>query len=259
MPAFVPGIELNRHFFEEIVRPILDQEYTSLQYAAARIGPGSETLGFDTEMSMDHDWGLHFFIFLKDEDAGRAGAIDNMLSLRLPLTYSNYPVSLPISSQTPRFLSMRRPLDGPAKHHIVVTTTSAFMLQHLAYDLTQPLRPVDWLTIPAHSLGEAISGSIYHDGPGELTALRATLSWYPRDVWLYLLAAGWQRIGQEEHLMPRAGIVGDEFGSALAGSRLARDVATLCFLIERQYAPYAKWFGTGFHRLNCAPKMEPLL
>jgi hypothetical protein len=78
-------------------------------------------------------------------------------------------------------------------------------------------------------------------------------------VWLYLLASGWQRIGQEEHLMPRAGFVGDELGSALIGSRLIRDTMNLCFLMEKQYAPYPKWFGLAFKRLNCAQELWPLL
>ena len=29
----------------------------------------------------------------------------------------------------------------------------------------------------------------------------------------------------------------------------------LCFLLERQYAPYPKWFGTAFQRLACAPSL----
>jgi hypothetical protein len=94
---------------------------------------------------------------------------------------------------------------------------------------------------------------------GELTALREQLAWYPHDVWLYLLAVGWQRIGQEEHLMPRAGYAGDELGAALMGSRLARDVMSLCFLMEKQYAPYPKWFGTAFKQLDCAQALSPAL
>src|SRR5207248_1274157 len=75
----------------------------------------------------------------------------------------------------------------------------------------------------------------------------------------YLLAAGWTRIGQEQHLMGRAGSVGDELGSALIASRLVRDVMCLGFLMERQYAPYPKWFGTAFRRLNCAEALLPSL
>jgi hypothetical protein len=78
-------------------------------------------------------------------------------------------------------------------------------------------------------------------------------------VWLYLLAAGWGRIEQEEHLMGRAGMVGDEVGSALIGARLVRDVMRLCFLMERTYAPYPKWFGTAFKQLSCASDLWPIL
>ena len=89
--------------------------------------------------------------------------------------------------------------------------------------------------------------------------MRERLAFYPRDVWLYLLAAGWARIGQEEHLMGRAGSVGDEVGAALIAARLVRDVMRLGFLMERQYPPYPKWFGTAFRRLACAERLLPAL
>src|ERR1043166_2983448 len=76
------------------------------------------------------------------------------------------------------------------------------------------------------------SGVIYCDGIS-LQGDRERFQYYPHEVWLYLLAAGWQRIGQEEHLMGRAGIVGDEIGSALIGARLIRDLMRLCFLMEK--------------------------
>jgi hypothetical protein len=33
----------------------------------------------------------------------------------------------------------------------------------------------------------------------------------------------------------------------------------LCFLLERTYAPYAKWFGTAFRRLPCGADLVPIL
>ena len=85
------------------------------------------------------------------------------------------------------------------------------------------------------------------------------LAYYPRDVWLYLLLAGWWRVHPEMNLVGRAGAVGDELGSALIGSRLVSDLMRLCFLMERQYAPYSKWFGTAFARLPCGPDLTPIL
>jgi hypothetical protein len=138
-------------------------------------------------------------------------------------------------------------------------TLRAFFRMQLAYDISHLPDVADWLTFPSQALREVTAGAVHHDGIGELTELRTCLAWYPHDIWLYLLACGWQRIGQEEHLMPRAGFVGDELGSALIGSRLVHDVMSLCFLMEKQYAPYPKWFGTAFKQLRCADQFWPVL
>lgn len=113
--------------------------------------------------------------------------------------------------------------------------------------------------IPSQKLLELTAGAVYHDGIGTLTELRAHLGWYPHDVWLFLLASGWQRLGEEGPLLSRAGFVGDELGSAIIGSRLVRDSMTVCFLMEQRYAPYPKWFGSAFQRLRCAEKLWPVL
>jgi hypothetical protein len=59
--------------------------------------------------------------------------------------------------------------------------------------------------------------------------------------------------------MPRAGSVGDELGAAVIAARLVRDVMSLGFLMEQQYAPYPKWFGTAFRQLACAAEIAPHL
>lgn len=66
---------------------------------------------------------------LNDGYSGRTRGIDDMLHRRLPSTDSNHPVPLPITSQTPRFLAMKRLLNGPIKHHIVLTTANTIMIQ----------------------------------------------------------------------------------------------------------------------------------
>jgi hypothetical protein len=42
-------------------------------------------------------------------------------------------------------------------------------------------------------------------------------------------------------------------------ARLVRDIMRLCFLIERRYAPYAKWLGTAFRQLDCGSTLMPML
>ncbi|MFL5733404.1 MAG: DUF4037 domain-containing protein, partial [Chloroflexia bacterium] len=62
----------------------------------------------------------------------------------------------------------------------------------------------------------------------------------------------WERIGQDEAFVGRCGEVGDELGSRVIAARLVQQIMRLCFLMERKYAPYAKWFGSAFSRLDCA-------
>ncbi len=147
---------------------------------------------------------------------------------------------------------------GPVNHRVEVHTLRGFVLAHLGFDLAADLDPADWLTFPAQKLRTLTAGAVYHDQAG-LQVVRDRFAWYPHDVWLLLMAAGWNRISQEEHLMGRAGFVGDEMGSALIAARLVRDVMRQCFLMAREYAPYAKWFGTAFARLECASELQPYL
>lgn len=255
MPGFIPGLDLAELFYREAVRPILDAGYPGLAHSAALLGSGSEVLGFDTEMSTDHDWGPRFQLFLTEAEFARHGAaIEQLLRHRLPREFRGYPTAFgepdlgPPGTQKP----------GPLNHRVWVVTPRAFVREMLGFDLDREIEPADWLSFQPQSLLALTSGRIFDDGIG-LQAVRDRFAYYPHDVWLYLLASGWMRISQEEHLMGRAGLVGDELGSALIGSRLVRDGMRLAFLMERRYPPYPKWYGTAFHRLACAPKLSPHL
>jgi hypothetical protein len=253
---FVPGAELGRRFYLEVVRPLLDEAFPALPYAAAHLGSGSDVLGYDTAMSRDHDWGPAVTLFLPDAEAGRAPAIRALLTERLPAAFLGYPTGFAPHPDDPGSEVMTA---GAGTKRVRTTTVRAFTRQQLNWDPADPLAAADWLSFPAQLLLSLTTGPVHHDGVGELTALRNRLGWYPRDVWRYLLAAGWTRLGQEEHLMGRAGHAGDELGSALIGGRLARDLMALGFLLERRYAPYPKWFGTAFGQLTAAPALTPLL
>jgi hypothetical protein len=259
-PAFVPGLELSGRFYREVVRPLLDAHFPGLLHAAALIGDGSEVLGFDDVVSSDHHWGPRLLLFLRDMDHGRlAGAIHDTLARSLPHEFLGYSTNFSEPDANDHATQLLLQVEkGPVNHRVEVWTVQSFFSRHLNIDLRQELRPADWLSFSEQRLLTATAGAIYHDAVG-LEAVRAGLAVYPHDLWLYLMAADWHRIGQEEHLMGRAGSVGDEIGAALIGARLVRDLMHLCFLMERVYAPYPKWFGTAFRRLVCAPSLTPHL
>jgi len=239
-PEFVPGLRLAREFCGAVVRPLLAERFPRLQYAAALLGPGSEVAGFDTQRSTDHDWGPRLQIFLSDSDAAHlAEPVTVMLASRLPATFRGYPVAFPIT---------REP-GGTARHRVEVTGLGTWLTSRLGFDPRHGVTLLDWLATPAQRLAEITAGEVFHDGPGELSRAREELAWYPHDVWLYVLACQWQRIGQEEPYPGRCAEAGDNLGSLVVTARLARDVMRLCLLMHRRYPPYGKWLGTAFARL----------
>lgn len=258
--AFLPGLKLSEAFYWEAVRPILDAHFPNLPHTAALIGSGSEVLGFDDAMSTDHHWGPRVMIFL-DEAAHplHAVALRQTLADHLPYEFKGYPTHFTEPDPDDNGTQLLQPIDaGPVNHRVTTHTIRGFFLEYLGFDVKDALTAADWLTFPEQRLRTVMAGAIYHDGVG-LESERARFAYYPHDVWLYLLAAGWTRIGQEEHLMGRTGSVGDEVGSAVIGARLVRDIMRLCFLMERVYAPYPKWFGTAFRQLACAESLLPIL
>ena len=142
---------------------------------------------------------------------------------------------------------------------VVVVGIGTFLTGLLGFDPRAGISTRDWLVTPQQTLASATAGAVYHDGLGQLEPVRQALAWYPRDLWLWQLAGQWRRIAQEEPFSGRAAEVGDDLGRRVLVGRLARDVMRLCFLLERRYAPYSKWLGTAFGRLESAAAVGPLL
>jgi hypothetical protein len=230
------GRELCEAFFEQHVRPALGRELPGLPYAAALLGRGSEVLGYDDDLSRDHNLEARVVVLVRDED--RIDEASAVLD----------------GARPERFLG--RPTE------VAVTTPAAYLRALLGVDLGADLgvglSARDWLTFPEQQLVTLTSGAVFHDDIG-LDEVRSRFAYYPRDVWLYLMAATWWRLHPEGNLVGRIGHAGDELGSALLGAQLVESAMRLAFLMERTYAPYVKWFGTAFARLACAPDLTPAL
>lgn len=257
MPAFIPGLELSEGFYHDLVAPILREHAADLRYAAGLLGSGSDVLGFDNEVSTDHHWGPRLLLLVAQADLSRKNQIACILSEHLPHEYRGYPTSFgPPDEIGVRLLQPRS--EGPVQHMVEITGLADYVRDYAGLDLGRPLDVVDWLATPEQRLLTLTAGQVFHDDTGDLTRLRATLAYYPDEVWRFLLAAQWHRVSQEEAFVGRTGDVGDELGSRVIAARLVRELMKLCFLMERRYAPYAKWFGTAFVRLAAAPRLAPL-
>jgi hypothetical protein len=103
-------------------------------------------------------------------------------------------------------------------------------------------------------------GRVFHDDV-DLQEVRERLSWYPHDVWLYVLASCGYRLGEDEVLVGRAGSVGDALGSSgdclahRARHHAPRPADGTGIAAVRQVA----WLGSAFGQLPCSPTLMPML
>jgi len=256
--SFIPGLKLSKHFYKEAVQPLLANSFPQPIYSAARLSWGSDVIGYDTPMSMDHGWGPKVTLFLhEDDDQSHHEVIDHILANHLPFEVHGFPTHFGEPLQDGGKIALNETY--PIHHMVTITTPERFFADYLGVDITQPLDSAAWLTIPQQHLRTVRAGRIYHDGLGTLSGLRQRFHWYPHDLWLYLMANQWKRISQEEAFLGRAGLVGDELGSRLVAARLIQDLMHLAFLMEKQFAPYHKWFGTAFTELDISSVLTPIL
>ncbi|MFB6726335.1 DUF4037 domain-containing protein [Kribbella sp. NPDC056345] len=226
MTGFRSARELSAAFYDDVIRPVVDGPH-----AAGLLGWGSDVLGYDTARSMDHGWGPRLQVFV-DEPAKVRDAIERAL----PDSYDGHPVRFGWDTQEPI-------------HHITVTTLSDWLVGLLGFDASAGVRAEDWLITPQQLLLGVVAGPVYADD-GRLEAVRTQLQWYPEEIWRWSMACQWTRIGQEETFVQRTHEVGDELGSRVLAARLTRDLMRLALLQSRVYAPYSKWLGTAFARLQ---------
>jgi hypothetical protein len=236
----MPGTELTRGFYEEIVAPVLAESLPWLKYAAARLGSGSDVLGLDDAISRDHDWGCRLTLLVDAADGGLVRRISDLLERRLPEGYRGLPVRFPAT------------WDPRRVHRVEVATVGGFAASHLGVDPIGGLSVLDWVLLTGQSVLEVTAGPVFADRTVELGRVRQLLRWYPRDVERYVLAAAWRRLERQLPFVGRTAERGDELGSRLLSAELTGDLMWLAFVLCRRWPPYAKWRGIAFRSLPVA-------
>ena len=238
------GQELAAAYYADVVKPLLASAFPRLPHAAGRLGSGSDVLGLDDATSRDHDWGLRLTLFVPPSTEA---TVDAELRRSLPDTFRGLPTRFAFTGQTDR------------RHHVDVSTLSDFLHERLGADPREGMTASDWLSLTGQAVLEVVAGPIFADDDGEVREARRALQWYPAEVWRYVLASDWSRLGEELPLMGRAADAGDELGSRVIAARLVHIAMHLAFLLDRRWAPYSKWFGTLFGRLPLAAEVADAL
>jgi len=195
--------------------------------AVGLVGPGSECLGFDDELSRDHDWGPAFCMWLTDRDFEEIGTELQRAYAQLPATFMGY---------GPRLAS-------PGEEwRVGASRTSAFFTRFTGLAHV-PAAMSEWLRIPEHSLATCTNGKVFRDPLGEFTRWReALLAYYPEDVRLSKIASLCITIAQTGQYNYTRSVRREEaFSASYSMIRFCSDAMMLVFLLNRRYAPFYKW------------------
>ena len=233
------GLELSKAFYEQFGAPMLHEQFPQEEglLAVGLLGSGSECLGFDDEISQDHDFEPGFCLLLPREDV-----IDRRTAFQLERAYAKLPKA---------FMGFRRSALAPvggARHGVL--RTSEFFTEKVG--APDGVLTVDqWLKLPQQALLEATGGQLFRDDLGAVTAIRAALSAMPED-------ARRKRLSGQLLLMAQSGQYnylrclkhGEPAAAQLAVNEFVKSCIETVFLLNRAYAPYYKWSFRAMRRLK---------
>ncbi len=255
---FIKGLELNKGFYFDVVKPIIDDNFVDLKYSAGLIGYGSDVLGFDTHISMDHNWGPRLIIFLEDNCFLKfKDEINKLFQDKLPVEYQGFSTNYTDkgSDFTQRMISVE---NRPINHLIEITTVRTFIMNTIGFDIDSKLTIYDWLSFPEQGLIEITEGKIFYDSIGDVTYFRSEFMKFPVDIKRIKIASLWKLISNEVAFVGRSIDNNDELGSRLIASRIVNIMMKICFYLEDKYIPYSKWFGVAFGKLSISSDVSPV-
>ena len=242
------GLELSEAFYHEYGKPMLEKDFPHIlpHIAVGLIGAGSECLGFDDEISRDHDFDMGFCVFLPDEST-----VDRETAFRLERAYAALP------KEYMGYKRSRLSPTGGARHGVL--RRADFLTEKTGTpDGLLSLR--DFLYLPEQSLLEASNGKLFHDGDGVFTAIRARLSRLPEDVRRKKMAGELFLMGQSgEYNLPRALSRGDTAAAQLSSFEFVKSALHLAHLLSNKHLPYYKWQFKSLEALPTLSHLSPAL
>ena len=224
------GLELSKKYYLEYGAPMIKEKFPDLEalIAIGLVGSGSECLGYDDDISTDHDFEPGFCMFIPDEDI-----IDSKTEFLLERAYSKLPRE---------FMGYSRSSTAPVgeRRHGVIRLSDFFTRKVGSPD--GKLSTFEWFSVPEHSLAEAVDGEVFRDDLGLFTSIRERLSNMPNDVRLKKLAGHLLLMAQAgQYNYSRCVSRGETGAAQLAIIEFVKSTMQVIFLLNNKYMPYYKW------------------
>ena len=244
------ALDLSEEFFNDVALPSLKEAFPDAwdRMGAGLVGNGSECMGFDDELSCDHDWGIEFFVWLTDADFDAIG--DEVRRWKAALWKEH----------------ADRPFRVVSPYGVTNTVlTPGLFYTSLIGSPRGPQSVLEWRRPPEANLALAVNGRVFTDPVGEFSATREhLLGYYPEPLRLKKIAARCMSLAQTgQYNFLRIAQRGDVVGREIALSKFVQDAISMTFLLNRVFMPYYKWAFRAMRDLpvlagDIAPLLEML-
>ena len=240
------GLELARKFYEEHGQEMIATRFADVadRICIGLVGEGSECLGYDDEISTDHDFEPAFCLFIAKEDEKKFG-------FELERAYSKLP------KQFMGYERQKLSAAGGKRHGVIVIDD--FYKKFLGA-ANAPDTIKRWLYTPSQSLLNASNGEVFRDDLGLFSAIRNEIKkGYPRDIRLKKIAAHTIFMAQAGlYNYPRLIKRGEAGASQLAVFEFVKNAISVIYLLNNRYEPFYKWAYRGMRELEilgnlCSP------
>ena len=232
------GLELAYHYYKEYGEEMIASAFSEYadRIAVGLVGEGSECLGFDDELSRDHDFDPGFCLWITAEDERRFG-------FRLERAYSKLPKE---------FMGLsRQPLSPAGGNRRGVIIIEDFYRKFLGAP-TAPDTLERWLYTPSAMLRSASNGEVWRDDLGIFSSVRDVLKQgYPEDVRRKKLASHLALAHQSGcYNYPRSLERGDLGAAQLSCFEFIHHAVSSLYLLSGEYEPFYKWAFRGLDGLE---------
>lgn len=233
------GLTEARALYDDYGRAMLHELFPEYEgrIAVGLAGHGSECLGFDDELSRDHDFEVGFCLWV-DEETERATA--------------------PALSRAYRQLPIQRAKERSAlgeRCRGVMSITDFY--RRYTGSPGAPECWQQWMSLPSYALCEATNGEVWRDDSGEFSRIRRELlEGMPEDVRKKKLAARAVEMAQSgQYNYSRCIKHGEDGAAMLAAAEFVNAACSAVYLLNRAHMPYYKWRLRGMEAL---PKLSSL-
>lgn len=249
--GFQTNLERCRAFYVEYGKPFLQEKFGAYEkrIAVGLVGEGSDCFGFDDAVSMDHDYGIGFCMWLIKEDYDKIGE-------KLEQEYETL-----LSDSAEEFLKRHGEENIQFSKQMFLDKRRGVFEIEAFYETLLDAPLSSWETQPEDKLAATINGEVFRDESGVFTGIRKKIEeYYSDNVWRMRLAQELHYFSQYAQsnytrMMARKDVV----TAAVCVGKGLESAMKIAYLLNRQYAPYYKWMRKGLERCDRLQELLPVI